>query len=83
MNGSINLKLSIAKNGNVIVASWDPAKIIEYTSVGKFVREIAANRFDTNLVGLQLAIQMEGDRFLICHAGGPIPRVCMIDNINK
>ena len=77
------LKLSIAKNGNVIVACWNPHKIFEYTSFGNLVREIVVNRFDTNLVELQHAIQMEGDKFLVCHAETTHHRVCMIDNTGR
>ena len=78
-----DLKLSIAKNGNVIVACYDPDRIFEYTSVGNLVREIVVNRFDANLIGLQHAIQMEGDKFLVCHATTTHQRVCMIDNTGR
>ena len=77
------LKLSVAKNGNVIVASWFPNKIFEYTSVGRFVREIVVNRFDSNLIALQHAIQMDGDKFLVCHSEATHHRVCMIDNTGR
>ena len=77
--GGIESKLSIAKNGNVIVASWRPARIFEYTSFGNLVREIVVNRFDANLIGLQHAIQLEGDKFLVCHTTSTRHRVCMID----
>ena len=80
----IGLKLSIAKNGNVIVASWfDPTKIFEYTSFGDLVREIVVNRFDANLIGLQHAIHLEGDKFLVCHTEITHNRVCMIDNTGR
>ena len=82
VNG-IQLKLSIAKNGNVIVASWRPAQIFEYTSLGNLVREIFVNRFDAKLVGLQHAIQLEGDKFLVCHATTTHHRVCMINNTGQ
>ena len=75
----INLKLSTDENGNVIVTSWDPDKIYEYTSDGTFVRDIVADRFDKNLIGLQHAIHLEGDKFLVCHAQDDLHRVCMID----
>ena len=78
------LKLSISKNGNVIVASCIPAKIIEYTSEGTCVREIVVYRIDTNLVGLLHAIQLEGDKFLVCHAvEDKHHRVCLIDNTGR
>ena len=74
------LKLSMTKNGNVIVASGKPAKILEYTSNGTFVREIVVDRIDKYLVGLQHAIQLEGDKFLVCHTEKTHHRVCIIDN---
>ena len=79
MNGCY-LTLSISKNGNVIASSWNSAKILEYTADGTFVRKIVVNRVDTNLVGLHHAIQLEGDKFLICHYGVTHHRVCIIDN---
>ena len=79
----IQLTLSIARNGNVIVACWDPDKIFEYTSVGNLVREIVVNRFDANLIALHHVIQMEGDKFLVCHAEITHRRVCMIDNTGR
>ena len=80
----IRLKLSIAKNGNVIVASWhNPAKIFEYTSFGNLVREIVVNRFDANLTALNHAIQIEGDKFIVCHTRTTHHRVCMIDNTGR
>ena len=80
----IELKLSIAKNGNVIVVSWhNPAKIIEYTPFGNLVRETVVNRFDANRIGLLHAIQMEGDKFLVCHAAATHHRVCMINNTGR
>ena len=75
----IKLKLSRAKNGNIIVTSWDPDKIYEYTSDGTFVRDIVTDRFDKNLIGLQHAIHLDGDKFLVCHAQDDHHRVCMID----
>ena len=75
--------LSIAKNGNVIVACWDPHKIFEYTSVGNLVREIVVNRYDANLIGLRDAKRMEGDKFLVCHTETNHHRVCMIDNTGR
>ena len=74
------LTLSISKNGNVIVASWNPAKIFEYKSDGIFVREIMVDQIDRNLVGLHHAIQLERDQFLVCHSTKILDRVCIIDN---
>ena len=78
------LKLSISKDGNVIAASLDQAKILEYASDGTFVREIVVNRIDPDLIGLRHAIQLEGDKFLVCHAAEDTHhRVCLIDNTGK
>ena len=82
VNGSY-LKLSISKNGNVVVATWNPAKILEFTSDGTSVRSIAVNQIDKNLVGLQHAIQLEGDKFLVCHSTTTHHRVCIIDNTGR
>ena len=76
------LKFSIAKNGNIIVSSWDPNKIFEYTSFGNLVREFVVNRFDANLLGLRQAIQIDGDKFIVCHASTH-HRVCLIDNTGR
>ena len=77
------LKLSISKNGNVIVSSWKPAKIIEYTSDGKCVRVIVVDRIDPDLIGLQQAIQLEGDKFLVCHGEDTHRRACIIDKTGR
>ena len=77
------LTLSISKSGNVIVASMDPPTIFEYTSVGTFIRKILVDRIDANLVGLAHAIQLEEDKFVICHDGNTHHRVCIIDNTGR
>ena len=74
------LRLSISKNGNVIISSLNPAIIFEYTSFGKFVRQI---KIDKNLIGLQHAIQLEKNKFVVCHASTTLSRVCIIDNIGR
>ena len=72
------LTLSISKNGNVIVASRYPAKIFEYSSDGKLVREIVVD-----LIGLRHAIQLEGDKFLVGHKQKSLYRVCIVDNTSS
>ena len=62
VNGIV-FKLSIAKNGTVIVASRNSDKILEYTSGGTLVRKIKVGLSDNNVVGLQHAIQLDGDKF--------------------
>ena len=78
----MQLTLSIAKNGSVIVAGRHPNKIFEYTSFGNLVREIIVNKYDADLFGLTHAIQFEGNKFLVCHAWD-LHRVCMIDNTGR
>ena len=79
VEGSL-LTLSIAKNGDVIVASCDPAKIFEYTSGGTLVRKIAVNQHDSNLISLQHALRLDVDKFLVCHTKKTHNRVCIIDS---
>ena len=76
-----NLKMSINKKGNVVVSCFDLRKIIEYTPIGSCVREIQVNAIDENIDGLHHAIQLDDDRFLICHATTTTHhRVCIIDS---
>ena len=77
------LKLSISKNGNVIASSWEPAKIFEYTPDGTLVREIVVNQIAAYLGGLQHAVELEGDKFLVCHTDNKHRRVCIIDNTGR
>ena len=70
-----SLKPSISKNGNVIVACWNPSQILEYTSDGTLVRKIAVD-----LIRLQHAIQLERDQFLVCHDEETHYCVCVVDN---
>ena len=76
-------KVSIAKNGNVIVACWDPPKIFEYTPFGNLVREIAVDRLGARKIGLHHAIQLNGNKFIVCQAATTRDRVCMIDNTGR
>ena len=63
---------------------WNSNEIFEYTSDGTLVREIAVNQIDPDLTDLQHAIQLEGDKFLVCHAvAGRHHRVCIIDNTGR
>ena len=48
--------------------------------VGDIVREIVVNRIDPTIDGLQHAIEVRGDQFLICHADTNLHRVCITDN---
>ena len=60
---SIWLKMSINKNGNVVVSCSLPNnKIIEYTPTGRCVREIQVDAIDRNIDGFQHAIQLDDDR---------------------
>ena len=77
---SENLKMSINKRGNVVVSCFDINKIIEYTPIGSCVREIQVNAIDGTIRGLHHAIQLDDDRFLICHITKTHHRVCIIDS---
>ena len=74
------LTMSINKKGNVIVSCQSFRKIIEYTPTGSCVREIEVNMIDANMHGLEYAIQLDDDRFIICHVTGTHHRVCIIDS---
>ena len=74
------LTMSINKKGNVVVSCRDLKKIIEYTPTGSRVREIQVNAIDKTIRGLYHAIQLDDDRFAICHATKTHHRVCMIDS---
>ena len=73
------LKMSINRKGNIVVSCWSSNKIIEYTPTGSRVREILVNAIDGTIGGLQHAIQLDDDRFVICHATTQ-HRVCIIDS---
>ena len=68
------LRLSISNDGNVIVAYIH--KILEFSSFGNLV----GGTFNANLIKLHHAIRMDGDKFLVCHAGITLNRVCLINN---
>ena len=77
------LTMSINKKGNIVVSCFDLNKIIECTPTGSCVCEIKVNAIDGNIRGLQHAIQLDDDRFLICHVSASHHRVCMIDSNGK
>ena len=77
---SHELTMSIDKKGNVVVSCFYPNKIIEYTPTGIWVRQIQVNAIDRTIVGLIHAIQLDDDRFVICHITGTHHRVCIIDS---
>ena len=81
VNGQ-RLRMSINKNGNILVSCDDLDKIIEYTTIGTRVREITVNAIEKTIKGLQHAIQLDYDLFLICHSSchGLYERVCIIDS---
>ena len=80
---SQGLRISVTKKGNVLVSCYLLNKIIEYTSMGTLVREIFVNAFDSTIVGLQHSIQMDDDRFIICHTEMNHQRVCIIDSAGR
>ena len=74
------LKMSINKKGNVVVSCRNLDKIIEYTPTGRYFREIKVRALDRILGCLQHAIQLDDDRFLICHTSTADHRVCIMDS---
>ena len=70
------LALSTLKSGSILVTCYSPAKLMEYTTTGQLVREIPLQQDITNPLH---AIQMDNDRFLVCHVGS-LHRVCLVDN---
>ena len=74
------LTMSMNKKGNVIVSCYDLNKIIEYTPTGSCVREIHVDAIDKSIRGLYHAIQLDDDRFVICHSTPTHHRVCIIDS---
>ena len=74
------LKMSINKKGNIVVSCRDINRIIEYTPTGSCVREIQVDAIDETIYCLQHAIQLDDDRFVICHSTPTHHRVCIIDS---
>ena len=76
-----SLTMSINKKRNIVVSSRIHNKIIEYTPTGSCVREIRVDAMDRTIRCLKHAIQLDDDRFLICHATDATHhRVCVIDS---
>ena len=73
------LTMSINKKGNILASCLNLDKIIEYTPIGSCVREIKVNAIDETIIGVRHAIQLDDDRFLICHISIQ-HRVCIIDS---
>jgi hypothetical protein len=71
------LKLSITKNGNLLVACWDLKKLIEYTSTGIMVREIVLQADSSDP---HHAIQLDNDQFVVSLSSTKLHRVCIVDN---
>ena len=71
------LSLSTTKSNNILVTCQSRNKLMEFTTTGTLVREIPLQDGITQPVH---AIQMDNDRFLVCHTGSLLHRVCLIDN---
>jgi hypothetical protein len=80
------LKLSVTKNGNLLVSNGDLKTLIEYTSTGILVREIVLQE---EMGSPEHAIQLDNDQFAVCDfnilmytMGECIVRrrVCIVDN---
>ena len=59
------LTMSTTEKGHILMACYDLCTIMEYTSLGKVVREIKTN--DESITCLRHAIQLDDDRFMISH----------------
>ena len=71
----------LTKKGNIVVSCFDLYRILEYTPIGSCVREIQVDAINgTSIRGLQHAIQLDDDRFVICHTTTKHHRVCIIDS---
>ena len=76
--------MSINKRGNIAVSCNDLDTIFEYTPTGNCVRKITVDAINKTIRGLRHAIQLDDDRFLICHANAKTHnRVCIIDSNGK
>ena len=62
------LTMSLKKRGNIVVSCYDLHKIFKHTPIGTCVREIQVNRVVRAIIGMQHAIQLDEDRFLIRHS---------------
>ena len=76
------LRMSINKEGNIVVSCWNHNKIIEYAPTGSCICEIQVSKIDGTISGLLHAIQLDDHRFLICHTTTTSThhRVCIIDS---
>ena len=74
------LKMSINRKGNVVVSSFELNTIVEYTPYGICVREIQLDGIKKTIRYLEHAIQLDDDRFVICHSTKTHSRVCIIDS---
>ena len=75
--GNKQLQLSTLKSGNILVMSKNTNKLIEYTTTGQLVRDI---NLPQGITYPTHAIQMDNDRFLVCHVGNNLHCVCLIDS---
>ena len=75
------LTMSTTKKGTILVSCYDLCTIVEYSSLGKVVREIKTN--DELITCLRHAIQLDDDWFMICHTSTKTHRVCLIDSRGK
>jgi DNA-binding beta-propeller fold protein YncE len=69
------LGLSVNRLNNVIVACW--SSVSEYTTRGSPVRTISLQ--PERVDWIQHAVQLDDDRFVICHADIRLHRVCLVD----
>jgi len=59
--------VSVSPTGNVVIALRDTGHLVIYTSTGQLVKEV---KLLAELVSPRHALQLENDRFLLCHGWG-------------
>ena len=73
-------RISINKEGNVVVSCCDLNYIMVITPSGKWIRRIDVKAIDGTIGGLYRSIQLDNDRFIICNVHDKENYVCIINN---
>ena len=80
VGGELN-RLSLTKQGNILVSCYDSNKLCEYTTMGILLKTI---QLDPDLYGPRHAIQLDTDRYLLTQAiEDGSNRVCIIDGSGR
>ena len=78
-----HFKMSVTREGNVVVNYHYINKIIEYTSIGNIVREIKVGAVDITFQGPNHTIKTNDDQFIVCLTSEEGSRVCLFNNESK